>query len=641
MKRGTPPRRATLALATAFVLVACGDDPGVSDGGEDAGGGDGSADAGADHPDIPWIAEGVPPLSFVPCPEGFREVTADGVTTCDPYPEGGAAECPFGQAHFPGASGCAPIGSPCPTGAFSETLPADVPVTYVDATAAAGGDGTLSAPYATLTEVPWLSLAGATVALAKGTYPGTLGLSPGTRVVGACAAETRVTGADSPVLGVVTLQRTGEPAVVADLSIADAPQPGVWVREGRALSLEGVLISRTRTFGIFAVNDGSEVLAARVVVDSPQPNDDGTRGRGINIQTGARLEASDLLVANSLDGAIFASENSEVVLDRAVLRGTREELSDLNGGRGLGVQLGSRLEASNLLIDDNRDIGLLLIDSEAMLDQVVVRGTRERISDGTRGRGLSVQGTSSLTATRLLVDDNRDIGIRAATGARLILTDTVIRGTLQRDNGGAGGRGIGAEVDVRLMATRLLVDDTGGVGIVSDESELMLIDTAIRNTRERPLDGTAGLGLIAQYGGSVVGTRLSIVGARENGIIVTSRSTIELTHALVGEVARSAAEPERVFGHGAVCASSTLRMTDFRIRDVATCGVLFERDTLNPAVVVLTDGVVERTSIGACVQVPGYDLELLSDGVDYVDNESNLESTTLPLPEPVDSVDGA
>ena len=46
------------------------------------------------------------------------------------------------------------------------------------------------------------------------------------------------------------------------------------------------------------------------------------------------------------------------------------------------------------------------------------------------------------------------------------------------------------------------------------------------------------------------------------------------------------------------------------------------------------NGLVTRAEIGACVQVPGYDLARISTDVEYRDNGSNLDTTTLPVPPP-------
>lgn len=54
----------------------------------------------------------------------------------------------------------------------------------------------------------------------------------------------------------------------------------------------------------------------------------------------------------------------------------------------------------------------------------------------------------------------------------------------------------------------------------------------------------------------------------------------------------------------------------------------------------LREGVVTGSPIGACVQQDGYDIARLSDGVEYYDNDINLDSTSLPVPSPVNPVAG-
>jgi len=45
-------------------------------------------------------------------------------------------------------------------------------------------------------------------------------------------------------------------------------------------------------------------------------------------------------------------------------------------------------------------------------------------------------------------------------------------------------------------------------------------------------------------------------------------------------------------------------------------------------------GEVRGNLIGACVQTDGFDVARLSEEVRYVDNETNLDSTSLPVPDP-------
>ncbi|RLB56646.1 MAG: hypothetical protein DRJ42_02770 [Deltaproteobacteria bacterium] len=269
----------------ALVAFACGDDVDVV---TDSGSTDTGTDGGGTGTpiDIPWLAAGAPPVGLTPCPDGWREVTGAYVTECDPYPEAGPEACGPGEAHFPGEPGCRAVGAACPSGDYATVLPSTGEIIYVKAGADPGGEGSRSSPYGSLSEVSWLTVtAGTTVALAKGTYAGTLPLQPGAQVIGACARDTIVTGVDAPVLAVVTVNRSGAPAVVRNLSIADAPQIGAVVRVGRELTLEGVIIERSRIAGLVAGGSGAVLTLDDVVVRGVRP-EAGTGALGRTLSPG-------------------------------------------------------------------------------------------------------------------------------------------------------------------------------------------------------------------------------------------------------------------------------------------------------------------------------------------------------------------
>src|SRR5688572_8766407 len=106
-----------VACGITILLAACG-------------AGAETPDAGAPDAGFPVVPPEAPvAFSLTPCAAGWRELP-DG--TCDPWPAGGAATCPAGEAHFPGEPGCAPVGAACPAGAWSDLLPVGAPIRYVD-----------------------------------------------------------------------------------------------------------------------------------------------------------------------------------------------------------------------------------------------------------------------------------------------------------------------------------------------------------------------------------------------------------------------------------------------------------------------------------------------------------------------------
>jgi len=77
-----------------------------------------------------------------------------------------------------------------------------------------------------------------------------------------------------------------------------------------------------------------------------------------------------------------------------------------------------------------------------------------------------------------------------------------------------------------------------------------------------------------------------------------------------------------------------LRATRLAVRRSDLAGVVVGQ----AASVDLMDGEIADSPIGANVQVPGYDLARLSNQVVYRDVERALDSTSLPVPDPISPI---
>lgn len=96
------------------------------------------------------------------------------------------------------------------------------------------------------------------------------------------------------------------------------------------------------------------------------------------------------------------------------------------------LDLRSALTVRGSLLADNRDVGLAAAGSDVTLEDTVIQRTGPRACDGLRGRGLSAQRDTlsllpaAVTVRRSLIDDNRDVGICLVDATGLI-EDTVVR----------------------------------------------------------------------------------------------------------------------------------------------------------------------------------------------------------------------
>jgi hypothetical protein len=713
-----------------------------------------SPDAGVDAGFV--IAEPAPPLAPVltPCAAGWREATDPaGVVTCDPWPATGyRTDCAWDEAHFAGTPGCARVGTACPADGWPAELPTDRTIVYVDDDAAPGGDGTSRASaFGVIGDAVAAAPSGAVIAVATGSYDEAVRVGAGMTLWGACVSGTRVvTSTPSATGGALTFTAAGGGA--RNLGIDGPERPGIVALGVSGIVIESVVVTRARVYGLY-LNGGSMVASDVVVRGSREQASDGAGGRGINVQGGAHLvlsralmddnrdtgailfgagtnvEATDLVVrgtrqqasdgslgrgitvhsgarfvlsralidANLEIGVFVASVGTSVEASDLVVRGTREQVADGLGGRGIAIQggaqvvlsralidddresgiiafgAGTSVEASDLvvrgireeasdgrrghgmnvsegahavlsraLMDDNRDSGLIVLGAGTSVEanDLEVRGTREAALDGSAGRGIDVESGAQLALSRALLDDNREGGL-AVGGAEtsVVASDLVVRGTRAQASDGSYGRGITVQSGARLAVSRTLVDDNresgiyvGGAGTSMEASDLV-----VRDTLPQSLDGTLGVGMWAQANARVVITGARIEGSHFVGIGSVTGASTELRDVVVSGVEASACIPGvcagEMGGFGLVAMfGGVLIATRFTVDDASLCAVLVGRNSDVATGLDLTGGVVDRSAVGACVQLDGYDTTRLQSGVEYRDVGVPLRATSYELP---------
>jgi hypothetical protein len=80
-----------------------------------------------------------------------------------------------------------------------------------------------------------------------------------------------------------------------------------------------------------------------------------------------------------------------------------------------------------------------------------------------------------------------------------------------------------------------------------------------------------------------------------------------------------------------VFGGASITATRFALRTADLCGVHVGAGSAMD----LATGEIAGCLLGACVQSEGYDLARLSNDVRYRDNGTNLDTTTLPTPDPL------
>lgn len=280
---------------------------------------------------------------------------------------------------------------------------------------------------------------------------------------------------------------------------------GALVVDGAELVADGLVLESNHGIGLFVFRPGSAASLSGTVIRNTQPSPDGTGGRGINIQDGATLVASDLALEGNREIGIFAMEGGSTLelVDVTV----RDTLPSLDGSPSAGVllQMGATLDAEGLVLEGNASIGLAVTHegTVAVLRDSFVRDTRSFV-DGPGGRGISVQDGGRLTGHGLTLERNRDVGLFAADASTVVdVTDLQVRDTRPR-GGDRFGIGIGGEGGPSFVIDGLLAEGNNDAGIALSGlgTSMDLHDATIRATRSA-FDTAGGTGVTVQRGATL------------------------------------------------------------------------------------------------------------------------------------------
>ena len=596
------------------LLVSCGVAAGAGCSGEkpgevlppDAGpdaGPVGDPDAGGPSP----VAEAMLPV-LTPCPEGWLEeapTTPDDVATCAPWAEDDSPDCPVGLARRPGEPACVRVGADCPAGGFPDGLPVDA--VFVRA-GEVGGDGTRAAPFGAVADGIARAPTGGVVAIAPGTYDEDVAIRRDVTLWGACTD--------------VVLTRTGIGAVLVSDAVATL----------RDLRVTGVR-------GGFSVSSGADLTLRGVVIDD-------ILGTAIAVLASS-LDAEDVQFRD-VGGVLLASVGSTVSLRRIHVDGggdigftvnrseatvTDSTVQRMDGGDPIiaFVTSGSTLGVERVGFADNLTTAIVANGGTIELSDVVVDGPPEDVL--AEDPGLAALEGGRVTAVRCRLRRMRLTAVVAFDpGSTAEIRDVVIEHVVPvatADSGSGFEIGLGASVTV----DRVLVRRARGNGILVTDPMVTttLRDITVRDT-EALSTGIFGRALQVQRGAVVDGERLRFVANREATVVAAGdEASLHLTDLRVLDTAERACAdagcPGAGIGVGAYLGGH-LVLERFVISGSPLSGVQLARD----GEVDLRDGLVSNNTVGANVQVPGYDVDRLTDRVDYRDNEINLDASELPTP---------
>lgn len=544
--------RGALAIFALYIAAsACGEDG--ADAPRDGSVSDGAVGvldgAGTDAvtlpatPSIPWwnaaTGDGMPPVeppALEPCAAGWIASTAsDGDVVCLPWADGTSSACGPGRALLPGTSECVRIGGACPAGAYPEGLPMDRTVLYVDASAGPSGDGTAARPFREIAVALAAAPDGAILAIAKGRYEELLGLQISKPITlwGACPEETIVTSILS-MSAQLTIAIARVAVELRDLTIAGGPNGGVGVRfPGGSLRLRGVVVEDVPLVGV-TVSADAELDADALLVRNVSSATTG--GQGITLFEGARGSVRRAAIESATSLGVHVTGGAEVILDSVVVRDVRPNAAGTNG-LAIGAIDGGSARVRASVVERVYTAGILATGTGSSLDieDVMIRDTRSRPSDGTSGSGIGVNPGSNASIRRVSLQDTDEAGLWISS-APVSATDLhIVRPRVRPD--GSFGSGIVVFGDgAALTGARIEIVESPDNGIRAEQAGAIarLTDVRIRDSAAPGDFARPGYGLSVAEGFDLEAERVYIDGERSNAVLAIEAPTrVRLVDALL------------------------------------------------------------------------------------------------------------
>lgn len=307
-----------------------------------------------------------------------------------------------------------------------------------------------------------------------------------------------------------------------------------------------------------------EAHLVRVVVDGTLPSAEGARG----VEVSGHLDAVDSTIRNNAGlGLLVRGAGAEGVLDGCVVSGS--QLSGEEGGYGLGVSGGGRLEVQNTEVTNNVELGIWVTDGgQATLDDVTVSGTLPDAYD-ENGIGLAVTDGGSVAADGLVIVENQTLGV-LVDGGTAGFTDLTVSDTRVAVDGGYGrGMTVQGGAVVEVHGGSFVRNHQMAVVVSSPGSSLLVDGLTLTDTADADQEGYA-VGLQVEDGAGVSGSGLTVDGARGLGVLAYDGAEVDLAEVVV----RGVVDAGGSAGHGVVVQDATARLTGLEVEEVDGIGLI-------------------------------------------------------------------
>lgn len=478
-------------------------------------------------------------LGWRACPAGF--IRDD--WSCAPVLP--ATACTGATRAALGSGTCAPIGdcdAPFPPGGATHFV--DATLTQPDAT-----------HFVTIAAAVAAAPAGATIAIAPGTYRESLTLPRAVRLVGRCPAQVTLIGSPAVFVDAVTGVEI-EGVTLRDSLIA------LRVERGSKVTLRHAVLEHNERSAVQVLDENTEVTLEDVVVrDTQVDSTTATFGQGVAASFSAHVTLRDVeLRSNTETGVFLDRDGTRGTLSRVVVSDTDPRASTGRLGWGIGVQRGASLEATEVVVSRSTAGGIVVAGapSAATLRDVLVRDTRMGLDNAGVATALGVSISAGATATWTGGGSESAPGMLvhvAGAGSRLTMRDVTVQHG--RAQGATITAGVTVEDDAKATLARVTVRATATAAVRTLGGEVVAEQLGVFDT--------AGGGIVTQ-GGNFEGTAVVVSGHDDVGARVQQQGTLSLAKCVV-ELGRA----RTAYGFGVQ--TGLLLVDRCVVRDVVTAGL--------------------------------------------------------------------
>ena len=392
------------------------------------------------------------------------------------------------------------LGESCPEEIWQDLgSQSDENIIYVNSEFSGVEHGTTENPYTTLTGAVTAASDDDVILLSKGKFNESVKIDKNLTIIGSCVKNTVVeaTGPHEGMYAGTFIIENDVNLVLKNLRISGS-QNGIFINSENAyVEVDGIWVHEATRYGILILK--GRLVANKILVDSTQLADDGTRGRGLGMALGYYdVTIKNSIFENNYDYGIKAARanNSQeplgkILLENIIVRGTKQRTSSQVDGRGLNVTNGPEIKIKKSLFDNNFEFGIA-IEGEgttAIIEDTIVQNTNANVLDGTLGAGMKLANQATVTLKRCLIKNNTSSGIISVSQGdyektNLTIQDTIVLNTNSQNSDQTKGFGIEVQNKVNLTASRLLIEKNRSVGLIifGDDISADVTDIIVRET---------------------------------------------------------------------------------------------------------------------------------------------------------------